>query len=178
LFALASCRIYSVENADGSFTIGLDSDSRGESANSLVALLSKSAGYTLDGDYESQPQPQVVEEPPAETRDLLSPHMEILRLIEIFLKFKGELASRMYAVVTDNYDLIRSVYMTVINKIGSLHSFTLVGIKILRKILEFATALMAQWQISLPPVSLDLNVGSDPQSSLHFTKNTNLYNRQ
>ncbi|RZB38773.1 hypothetical protein BDFB_010251 [Asbolus verrucosus] len=166
LFAAVSARIYSFENADGSYTVGHTSDSRGQSANSVLALLTKGAGYTTDGNHETQPtasyqQPSSRSEPyPVQSRGLLGSHMEILQLIEVFLKFKGELGARLRDLMRDNYDLIRSVYQNILQKIGNLHAFTLMGVKILRKILEFAVTLMVNWQVSLPPVSLGLNVGS------------------
>ncbi|XP_044265633.1 uncharacterized protein LOC123011964 [Tribolium madens] len=179
-----SCTIYSTENEDGSYTIGLNSDSRGESASSVVALLSKSAGYTLNDDYQKQVpenyfhQESLKEQPALESRGLLEPHLEILQLIEVFLKFKGEVFSRLHGLVTDNYDLIRSVYSTLINKIGNLHSFTLTGIRILRKVLEFATVLFGQWQVNLPSFSPDLGMGneeSNPGAPFNFRRNGNFF---
>ena len=173
---IASCSIYSIENPDGSYTIGHTSASRGEAGNSAAAVLSKGAGYTLNENYEPEQedyQSTLVSED-TESRNLLSPHVEILQLIETFLRFKGELASRVQALISDNWEIIRGVYLAVINKIGTLHTFTLTGIKILRKVLELAVTLMAQWQINLPSVSLDFNVGNENTnqgSSFHFDKN-------
>lgn len=187
-----SCRIYSTENEDGSYTVGLQSDSRGESASSVLALLTKSAGYTLNDNFEKQSpeehyshqepekeSSQFQQQPTLESRGLLGPHLEILQLVEIFLKLKGELASRFHAVVADNYDLIRSVYMTLINKIGSIHSFTLTGIKILRKILEFAVTVLGQWQVNAPSIDFNAeNEETNPMASFHLTKNGNYFRNQ
>ncbi|EFA06568.1 uncharacterized protein LOC103313521 [Tribolium castaneum] len=175
-----SCTIYSTENEDGSYTIGLNSDSRGESANSVLALLTKSAGYTLNDNQETQTPERLFhsesakEQPTLESRGLLEPHLEILQLIEVFLKFKGELVSRLHSLVTDNYDLLRSVYSTLVNKIGNLHSFTLTGIRVLRKVLEFAIALFGQWQMSYPPAG---NQESDLGTAFGLRRNGNFFRK-
>lgn len=83
----------------------------------------------------------------------LAPHAEILSLIEGFIKLKGEVASKFYALIADNYDLIRSVSNVLINKIATLHAFSLTGIQILRRIVEFAIRCLSQWEITIPASS-------------------------
>lgn len=83
-------------------------------------------------------------------RKLLVPHLEILRLVESFLQLKGEVISRLHALIYDNYDLFRSLYKVFVYKISKLHGFSLQGVKIVRRILEFALNLMGQWQINVP----------------------------
>ncbi|XP_044746776.1 uncharacterized protein LOC123308254 [Coccinella septempunctata] len=88
---------------------------------------------------------------------ILKPKAEILKLIESFIRLQGEVGSRLYALVVDNWELIRYLSNTVINNIGYLQSFTVNGIITLRKILEFANRLFASWEITVPNVSVDFS---------------------
>ncbi|KAK9873938.1 hypothetical protein WA026_002291 [Henosepilachna vigintioctopunctata] len=88
---------------------------------------------------------------------IIRPQVEILKLLENLLVLKGEIVPRIYAMAVDNWDLIQSVFYTVVNNAGPLHAFTLKGIVILRKILEFAVQLFGSWQITVPNVSLDFS---------------------
>lgn len=94
--------------------------------------------------------------------NFLAPHAEILSLIEGFIKLKGEVASKFYALIVDNYDLIRSVYSVIVSKISTLHSFSLIGIQILRRIVEFAVQCLSQWEISVPAISVSESSASHP----------------
>ncbi|KAL3286450.1 hypothetical protein HHI36_000956 [Cryptolaemus montrouzieri] len=88
---------------------------------------------------------------------VLRPHVEILKLVENLVRLKGELVSRAYAVIVDNWELIRSVTATLINNLGTLQAFTLNGIIVLRKIIEFALRLFGSWQVTVPTVNLDFS---------------------
>lgn len=88
---------------------------------------------------------------------VISAKVEILKLLETFVKLKGEFVSRMYAVVVDNWDLIKYLTNAVISRLGTLQAFTVNGIIILRKILEFAYYLFGSWKITVPNVSVDFS---------------------
>lgn len=169
-----------MENDDGSFT----SSAVGNTGRSVLDLLTQSSGWTVDDAVRSSPArqygvPPVYSNPNGNSdgsygslsvnaQGLLAPHVEILSLIEGFLKLKGELASRFHAIVVDNYDLIRGVYNVLINKVSTLHSFSLTGIQVLRRIIEFAVECIGQWQITVPSISFGAGhqgSGSRPQSS-------------
>lgn len=132
----------------------------------MLSLLAKSEGWSED-DIQSSRQYGV---PPPSSNpngnsdgsygalrfrpsNLLAPHAEILSLIESFIKLKGEVASRVHALIVDNYDIITSVYNVLIGKISTLHSFSLAGIQILRRIVEFAVQCLGQWEINVPSIS-------------------------
>lgn len=70
------------------------------------------------------------------------------------------MVSKFYAVLADNYDLIRSVYSVIISKISTLHSFSLTGIQILRRIVEFAVQCLSQWEITRPPTNYGVPNGA------------------
>lgn len=179
VLATTSAFLTAVENEDGSYT-----SSVGNTGQSILGLLTQGSGWTVNGDAPESPARQYGAPPassnPNGNRDgsygslsvnahgLLAPHVEILSLIEGFLKLKGELASRVHAIAVDNYDLIRGVYNVLLSKVSSLHSFSLTGIQILRRIIEFAVECIGQWQITVPAISFDgshQSSGSKPQSS-------------
>lgn len=83
-------------------------------------------------------------------RKLLVPHLEILRLIDSFLELKGQMAARLHALIYDNFDMFRSLYKVLVYKLSKLHGFSLQGVRIIRRILEFALSLMGQWEINIP----------------------------
>lgn len=111
--------------------------------------------------------------------NFIAPHVEILTLIEEFVKLKGEVASKFYALIADNYDLIRSVFSVIVSKISTLHSFSLTGIQVLRRIVEFAVQCLSQWQINVPTVSFGTpsasaqypSYGTPSKSSGNFNRN-------
>ncbi|XP_017771005.1 PREDICTED: uncharacterized protein LOC108558555 [Nicrophorus vespilloides] len=84
---------------------------------------------------------------------LLSPKVEVLSLVEAFLRLKGEMASRVNALINDNFDLFQRVYNLFMNKISKVHSITLAGVRCLRKIVEFAVGVISSWEIAKPSVS-------------------------
>lgn len=141
--------------------------STGDIGQSILSLLTKSEGWSEDDDQATSRQYGVSPSysNPNGNADgsygnqrfspgsLLAPHAEILSLVESFIRLKGEVASKFYALVVDNYDIIRSVSNVLISKISTLHSFSLVGIQILRKIVEFAVDCLSQWEITVPSVS-------------------------
>lgn len=178
---MTSATLTATENEDGSYT-----SSVGNTGRSIIDLLTQGSGWTVNEDSQSPPAVarQYGVPPPysnpngnrdgsygsisVNAQGLLAPHVEILSLIEGFLKLKGELASRVHAIAVDNYDLIRGVYNVLLSKVSSLHSFSLTGIQILRRIVEFAVECIGQWQITVPAVSFDAShqsSGSKPQSS-------------
>lgn len=150
----------------------------GDIGQSIYSLVTKSRGWTDD---EKPASRQYGVPPPSSNPDgnadgsygalrfrpsnLLAPHAEILSLVESFIRLKGEVASRFYALVADNYDLIRSVYNVIISKISTLHSFSLVGIQVLRKIVEFAVQCLSQWEITVPSISFGASYESAPKPS-------------
>lgn len=175
------------ENDDGSYRSDV-----GNTAQSVLSLLSKSSGWTADSPDDSTASRQYSVPPASSLPDgnqdgsygglrlspvgLLRPHVEILSLIEGFLKLKGEVAARIHAVIVDNYDLIRSIANVLINKISTLHSFSLTGIQILRRIVEFAVRCIGQWEITVPSVSFSgrhQSEGSSPLSSYAEADNSN-----
>lgn len=182
------------ENDDGSYRADV-----GNTAQSVLSLLSKSSGWTADSPADSSadaPTSRQYSVPPSSSlpdgnpdgsygglrlspSGLLRPHVEILSLIEGFLKLKGEVASRIHAVVADNYDLIRSITNILIGKISTLHSFSLTGIQILRRIVEFAVQCIGQWEITVPSVSFNgrhQSAGSNPVTSYEEeTNNDNTF---
>lgn len=81
---------------------------------------------------------------------LLSPQIEFLRLVESFIKFKGEVASKFYALLWDNSNLLRALFRTFIRKVRGFHRFTLFMVQVLRKVLQFASSLMVSWTINKP----------------------------
>lgn len=86
---------------------------------------------------------------------LIAPHAEILNLIESFLQLKGDVASRFYNLVSENYDLIRGVVNVAVSKIATLHWFSLTGVQILRRVIEFIVQCVSQWEIVVPSISFD-----------------------
>lgn len=78
---------------------------------------------------------------------LLRPQLEILRLVESFLRLKGQMSSRVHALIYDNFDIFKSLYKVLVYKLSRLHGFSLQGIRIIRRIIEFALDLVGQWNI-------------------------------
>lgn len=86
---------------------------------------------------------------------VLRPKLQILGLIEAFLKLKAKLITSFQAIVNNNYDLIKAVFNLVTSKAAGLQVILLNGITVLRKIIEFALYLFS-----------DLNVGVSSTVSL------------
>lgn len=82
---------------------------------------------------------------------LLKPQIEVLHLIEAFLKLKAELVTHLYAIINENYDLIKAVLNLVFSKVTNLQAFTLKGISVLRKIIEFSLYLFGGWNVGISP---------------------------
>ncbi|KAF2894957.1 hypothetical protein ILUMI_11218 [Ignelater luminosus] len=76
---------------------------------------------------------------------ILKPKLEILRLIEAFIKLKAKLITSFQALVNENYDLIKAVFNLIVGNAAHLHIFTLKGISVLRKIIEFVLYLSSNW---------------------------------
>ncbi|KAF2894956.1 hypothetical protein ILUMI_11217 [Ignelater luminosus] len=79
---------------------------------------------------------------------LLKPQIEVLHLIEAFLKLKTELVTRLSALINENYDLIKAVINLIFSKVGYLQAFSLTGISVIRKIIDFALNLFGNVGIS------------------------------
>lgn len=71
------------------------------------------------------------------------PYVEMLRLVQAFLKIKGEMAGRLWALLNDNAHIVAALRDTLVAKLSTLHTFTLSFITVLRKILEFAVPLFS-----------------------------------
>ncbi|CAH0550070.1 unnamed protein product [Brassicogethes aeneus] len=139
------------ERDDGSFTIGQNYNTRGQPHDSIYALLSKSSGWTgvsrmLEEEF-NEVQPRQSFQGTAFISKL--PYSEILRALEAFIRLKGEIGSRLSALYLDNREIIRAVGQTLIGKLGLLHGFTLNGIILLRKLLEFAGQLFGNWNVNV-----------------------------
>lgn len=88
---------------------------------------------------------------------VLKPKVEILKLLESFIKLKAEIVTKLYAVAVDNWDSIVYLFNAFINNIGTLSAFTVNGIVILRNVLEVAARLFSSWQITVPNVNVDFS---------------------
>lgn len=88
---------------------------------------------------------------------IIAPHVEILHIVESFLRLKGEMATRIHALINDNFDLFQSIYNVIVAKASKLHGFTLMGISVIRKILEFAVQMIGTWEVNAPSVSIGVN---------------------
>lgn len=88
---------------------------------------------------------------------MLAPPAELLSLIEGFLEVKGDVASRLYRLIDNNSELIRSAYGVIVNNAGTVHSITLTGVQLLRGVLEFVIQCLNQWEVSAPVVSYEEN---------------------
>lgn len=149
----------SFENDDGSYSIGYESQSLGAPEDSVYALLTKATGWTENTENDKL----ATNEKQFTTGISITknvPYVEILKLIESFLRLKGEVVSRVHHLILDNSELIRAVHNTFIGKLATLHNFTLTGIVILRKIVEFASTLFGQWSFS---VGTSINQQAQPQ---------------
>lgn len=96
-------------------------------------------------------QPNVVQQaaaPEEISKNVMAPQIEVLALLESFIRLKGELIRRFYALFYDNADLIRDVGNFIFNKLDRLQSFTLRGITVFRHILEFALRQIGEWHVN------------------------------
>lgn len=138
------------ENDDGSYSVGTNIHTRGDTSDAVYALLSKSNGWTdASANYIEEDQQRQRQNFQFSGTAIKVPFSEIIRLIEAFVQVKGEIASRLNHLLSDNSELIRAVWNTLVTKIGTLHSFTLNGLVVLRKIMEFAAQLFGQWSINV-----------------------------
>lgn len=69
------------------------------------------------------------------------------------MQIKGDVASRAYSLIYDNYDLLRSASSVVVNSVPTLHSIALGGIQILRSILEFVIQVLNDSDVTVPSIS-------------------------
>ncbi|XP_066262172.1 uncharacterized protein [Euwallacea similis] len=76
------------------------------------------------------------------------PYLEVLKLVQSFLKLKGEMAGRIWALINDNTHILAALRDTLITKISTIHNFTLTLIVILRKVMEFAVSLFGNSSVS------------------------------
>ncbi|XP_066155633.1 uncharacterized protein [Euwallacea fornicatus] len=76
------------------------------------------------------------------------PYLEVLRLVQSYLKLKGEMAGRLWALINDNAHILTALRDTLITKISTIHNFTLTLIVILRKVMEFAVSLFGNSSVS------------------------------
>ncbi|KRT85333.1 hypothetical protein AMK59_2644 [Oryctes borbonicus] len=146
------------------FTIPQSTDNQVVDYKTLLSLLNAGEASPSNDNKSDQPEDEEKEDEEGEThglqissildsfrpRKLLVPHLEILRLVESFLQLKGQMVSRLHALLYDNFDLFRSLYKVLVYKLSKLHGFSLQGVRIVRRILEFALSLMGQWEISVP----------------------------
>lgn len=133
-------------------------------ASSAFLIQGTTSSVLPNKQYGAPPSPS----PSVSLHGLLTPPAEILSLIEGFLTLKGEVASRFYNIIADNYDLIKGIYDVLVTKVSTLHSFSLAGVQILRRIIEFAIQCLSQWEITVPAISFDgshQTSGSLPKTS-------------
>lgn len=75
----------------------------------------------------------------------LEPRAELLQLIASFIKLQSELGSKVSALIADNVELIKALTQTFMKHLGNLHQYTLNGIQVFRKILQFAMSMLDTW---------------------------------
>lgn len=95
------------------------------------------------------------------------PSLELLDLVESFIKLKYEIVSMLQRMFNENFHLFRDVFNVIVSKVDQIRGFTLMGIRVIRNIVHFAYYLIEQWKGSKPAVSVDVNVnpGNNPQET-------------
>ncbi|XP_018320164.1 uncharacterized protein LOC108733481 isoform X2 [Agrilus planipennis] len=108
--------------------------------NALVNLLSGKQGWTENGPIQEIP---IESYPLSDKPQLFAAQIELLRLLEMLVQVKGEVFSRVNDIVLNNYELITAILNLLINKIKALHNFSLAGLSVVRRILEYAADAFA-----------------------------------
>lgn len=105
------------------------------------------------------------------------PSLELLDLIESFVKLKYEIVSMLQRMFNENFHLIRDVFNVIVSKVDKIRGFTLMGIRVIRNIVQFAYYLIEQWKGSKPVVSVDVNANQsrDPQETFKTDEQEDVY---
>lgn len=84
-------------------------------------------------------------------------NIEVFDLIESFVRLKSELLAKARRLFYENYPLIKEFVQVLIDNFDKLNDFTLTGIKVFRKIFEFAVGILQQWTVPFKkPFGFDL----------------------
>lgn len=74
-------------------------------------------------------------------------NIEVFDLIETFVRLKSELFVKVRHLFKANYPLLKELFRVLIDNVDRLNDFTLTGVKVFRKIFEFALKLIGQWYV-------------------------------
>ncbi|KAL1513045.1 hypothetical protein ABEB36_002525 [Hypothenemus hampei] len=117
-----------------------------DSTNKLVNVRNRNVYYDSQSDADTIQIPNLIGASVQVVKQV--PYVEILKLVQSFLKIKGEIASQVYALFNDNAHIWIALRDTLITKISTLHNFTLNFIIVLRKVLEFASSLFGNINVN------------------------------